>query len=157
LPQKKALFQMNAHQGFVRGLAFAENRALAADSIFVSSGDDKKVQIWSLNGIKAQLSKQRTEKANTTLFKNYLPQATYLSKSGLLNIDHSYSDDIFATSGAVVQVWSYERSSPIHSFESWEVDTVTKLKFNPSETNILAAVCADRSICFYDLRGKTAL
>jgi hypothetical protein len=34
---------MNAHQGFVRGLAFAENHALSADTIFVSSGDDKKV------------------------------------------------------------------------------------------------------------------
>jgi hypothetical protein len=37
----------------VRGVAFAENHSLAADSIFVSSGDDKKVQIWSLNGLKA--------------------------------------------------------------------------------------------------------
>lgn len=43
LPQKKARFQINAHQGFVRGVAFAENHSLAADSIFVSSGDDKKV------------------------------------------------------------------------------------------------------------------
>lgn len=43
LPQKDALFQMNAHTGFVRGLAFAENHQLSADQIFVSSGDDKKV------------------------------------------------------------------------------------------------------------------
>lgn len=75
----------------------------------------------------------------------------------MLNIDHSYSDDLFATSGGVVQIWNYERSSPIQSFESWEVDTVTKLKFNPSETNLLASVAMDRSICFYDIRGKTAL
>ena len=52
LPQKKALFQMNAHYGFVRGLAFAENHSLAADTVFVSSGADNKVQIWSLNGLK---------------------------------------------------------------------------------------------------------
>jgi WD repeat and SOF domain-containing protein 1 len=141
----------------VRGVAFAENHSLAADSIFVSSGDDKKVQIWSLNGLKAQLSKQRNENGNTQLFKNYLPQATYLSKVGVLNIDHSYAEDLFATSGGVVQIWNYERSSPIQSFESWEVDTVTKLKFNPSETNLLASVAMDRSICFYDLRGKSAL
>lgn len=73
LPQKKALFQLNAHQGFVRGLAFAENHTLAADTIFVSSGDDKKVQIWSLNGLKSQQLKQRNELSNTSLFKNYLP------------------------------------------------------------------------------------
>lgn len=103
------------------------------------------------------MQKQRNEHSNTTLFKNYLPQATYHSKAGVLNIDHSYSDDLFATSGAVVQIWNYERSSPIQSFESWEVDTVTKLKFNPSETNLLASVSQDRSICFYDIRGRSAL
>ena len=53
LPAKKPLFQLNAHTGFVRGVAFAENHSLAADTIFVSSGDDKKVQIWSTNGLKA--------------------------------------------------------------------------------------------------------
>ena len=94
---------------------------------------------------------------NTSLFKNYLPQATYISKGAVLNIDHSYSDDLFATSGSVVQIWNYERSSPVQSFESWNVDTVTKLKFNPSETNLIASVGMDRSICFYDIRGKTAL
>lgn len=36
-------------------------------------------------------------------------------------------------------------------------DTVTKLKFNPSETSILASVAMDRSLNFYDLRGKSAL
>jgi hypothetical protein len=36
----------------VRGLAFAENHQLAADSIFVSTGDDKKVCIWSVNSLK---------------------------------------------------------------------------------------------------------
>ena len=73
LPQKQALFQINAHESFVRGLAFAENHSLAADTIFVSSGDDKKVQIWSLNGLKAQMQKQRDELSNTLLYKNYNP------------------------------------------------------------------------------------
>ena len=31
---------------------------------------------------------------------------------------------------------------------------MTKCKFNPSETNLLASVCVDRSLIFYDLRGK---
>lgn len=50
--ERKSLFTINAHANFVRGLSFANNRALSADTIFVSSGDDKKVQIWSLNSIK---------------------------------------------------------------------------------------------------------
>lgn len=57
----------------MRGLAFAENHSLAADNIFVSSGDDKKVQIWSVNALKAQMNKQRADDSNTALFKNYTP------------------------------------------------------------------------------------
>lgn len=55
LTERKPLYQINAHSGFVRGLSFAGNHTLAADTFFVSSGDDKKVCIWSLNGIKRQL------------------------------------------------------------------------------------------------------
>ena len=55
-----------------------------------------------------------------------------------------------------MQVWSYERSTPIQSFE-WGVDTVTKLKFNPSETNIIASISLDRSVVLYDIRGNSAL
>jgi len=48
-----------------------------------------------------------------------------------MGLDHSYSDDLFATAGGVVSIWNYERSSPIQTFE-WGIDTVTKIKFNPS-------------------------
>ena len=141
----------------VRGLAFAENHSLSADTIFVSTGEDKKVCIWSLNGLKAQYEKERPSIVAGATFKNYIPKATYMSKGMVLGCDHSYSDDLFATAGSVVQIWNYERSSPLLSFDTWNVDTVYKLKFNPSETNVLASVCGDRSLCFYDIRGKTAL
>ena len=91
------------------------------------------------------------------IFKNYTPKATFASKQNLLGCDSSYGEDLFATAGGVVQVWSYERSTPVQSFKTHESDTVTKLRFNPSETSLLASVCNDRSLIFYDLRGKTAL
>ena len=56
-----------------------------------------------------------------------------------------------------MQVWSYERSTPVQQFKTWDADTITKVKFNPSETSLIASVCQDRSVIFYDLRGKTAL
>ena len=55
-----------------------------------------------------------------------------------------------------MQVWGYERSSPLQEFE-WGSETITKLKFNPSEFNILASVSFDRSICLYDIRGNTPI
>ncbi len=52
LPARKPLHIVNAHPHMVRGLCFANNRQLSADTIFVSTGDDKKVNIWSVQGLK---------------------------------------------------------------------------------------------------------
>ena len=76
----------------MRGLTFAGNHTLAADTIFVSTGDDKKVCIWSLGGLKKQLKEHLNEHGNATILKNYVPKATYVSKSMVLNCDHSYAD-----------------------------------------------------------------
>jgi WD repeat and SOF domain-containing protein 1 len=59
MPERRATYQLNAHQGFVRGLCFGQNHPLSADTIFVSTGDDKKVCIWSVNSIKKQLEDHR--------------------------------------------------------------------------------------------------
>ena len=40
----------------VKGLAFANNKKLAADTIFSSVGGDKKVQLWSMNKLKDEYS-----------------------------------------------------------------------------------------------------
>lgn len=160
LPRQKPLFQINAHDRFVRGTSFAGNHALAADTIFLSTGDDSKVCIWSLSGLKRQYEDSLEQKASDDagpIFKNYTPQASYQSKTELLGCDANWGENTFATAGAVVQVWNYERSTPLQQFKTWDVDTISKLKFNPSETNLLASVCNDRSLIFYDLRGKSAL
>lgn len=150
---------------FVRGLSFANNNPLAADSIFVSAGDDKKIHLWSTNKLKEQFKtfqeetqehQQMVVNSHSNATKNYNPRATYVSKQMLSQIDHSYADDMFATAGSCVQVWNYERSAPVQTFE-WGVDSVTKLKFNPSQHNLIAAVAVDRSICLYDIRGNTPM
>ena len=68
---------------FVRGTTFAKNHALSADTIFCSAGDDSKVCIWSLNGLKRQyeesLGGQDEDAAHGRIFKNYKPKATYAS------------------------------------------------------------------------------
>jgi WD repeat and SOF domain-containing protein 1 len=117
LNETKPLFNINAHSGFVRGLTFANNSPISADTIFVSTGDDKKVNLWSANKLKQQFQddllgqEQVAGAINRT--HNYLPRATYLSKSLLTGIDHSYSENLFVTGGGVVQLWNYERSSPL--------------------------------------------
>jgi WD repeat and SOF domain-containing protein 1 len=56
--ERRPIFRINAHERFVRGLTFANNSQLAADTIFVSSGDDKKVQIWSVNKLKDEVERE---------------------------------------------------------------------------------------------------
>lgn len=80
----------------------------------------------------------------------------YLSKIILGNVDHMYKDDYFATAGQVVQVWNYERSKPYLKFE-WGADTVLKVKFNPSDTHLLAGTGIDSSLVLYDTRGENPL
>ena len=55
-----------------------------------------------------------------------------------------------------MQIWSYQRTKPIYQLE-WNIDSILKVKYNPSEPNILCATCIDRSIILYDLRGETPI
>jgi len=85
----------------------------------VSSGSDQKVCIWSLNSIKEQNLKNRAQSGETALtgqqplFRNFEPKASYISKDVLLGCDHTHDSQTFATAGQYVQVWNYERSTPI--------------------------------------------
>jgi WD repeat and SOF domain-containing protein 1 len=45
-------------------------------------------------------------------------------------IDHHWRENLFATAGAAVEVWSHERSEPVNTF-TWGADSVLSVKFNP--------------------------
>jgi WD repeat and SOF domain-containing protein 1 len=88
--------------------------------------------------------------------KKVQPLTKYLSKWVTNNVDHSPTEMEFVTSGDLVQVWSYERSKPIYELQ-WNVDSILKVKYNPSEHNILLGSCSDRSLILYDLRAETPI
>lgn len=71
-------------------------------------------------------------------------------------IDTSFSDPYFVTGGEIVQLWNEERGTSFQKCD-WGIDTVTKVKFNPVETNLIACTSMDRGIYIYDIRGKSAL
>ena len=53
-----------------------------------------------------------------------------------------------------VDVWDHERSEPVSSF-SWGADTVTAVRFNPADSELLASAASDRAVALYDLRSAT--
>ena len=138
VPERKKIFSINAHKLAIKGLSFSSD-----GQRFVSSGDDKVINLYDFY----QALEQK---------KDQEPLHRYLSKCVLGNVDHQYKSDCFATSGSVVQVWNYNRSKPVLDFE-WGADTVLKVKFNPSDTNLLAGTGIDRTIALYDIRGETPL
>ena len=84
------------------------------------------------------------------------PTNKYLSESLIQSIDCSPSDPNFATGGEIVQLWSQERGSPFQKCD-WGIDTVTKVKFNPVDENLIACTSMDRGVYIYDIRGKAGL
>lgn len=55
---------------------------------------------------------------------------------------------------AQVDVWDHERSEPVSSF-AWGADTVTAVRFNPADSELLASAASDRAVALYDLRSAT--
>ncbi|WWD20645.1 hypothetical protein CI109_105121 [Kwoniella shandongensis] len=90
------------------------------------------------------------------LGQNLEPTMTYTSKNGFNSIDHHRTDAVFATASNTVQIWDENRSAPLSTLAfGSSMETVTGVRFNQSETSVLASVGNDRTMCLYDIRtGK---
>jgi len=126
-----------AHTGFVRGATVSPDGTKA-----ISCGDDKAVKMWTLDSRTCTLSAE--------------PTATYHASSISNSIDHHWNKPLFVTTGDTVDVWDYQRSAPLSSYE-WGCERVITGRFNPAEPALIASTGVDRSIGLYDLRGNTAI
>jgi len=79
-----------------------------------------------------------------------------MGKSPFSGIDFKRDSTIFATSGSVVTIWDINSSSPVGQY-SWGNDSLTTVKFNPVQTEILASCATDRSVILYDLQSNTPI
>jgi len=117
----------------------------ADGTTFISVGEDKIIKQWNYPEEEEELSRGELE-----------PVSTILGKFVFLGIDHHWTESIFATCGDQVDIWDESRSEPIRSF-TWGVDSITNIKFNPIEYNILATTGSDRTVALYDIRNSTPL
>ncbi|XP_064540660.1 DDB1- and CUL4-associated factor 13 [Drosophila montana] len=126
-----------AHDGFVRGIAYARN----GERLF-TVGDDKTIKVWSSQ---APDVGQEEEPVNTILSRHILH-----------GISHNRKDNSFATCGEVCAIWDEKHNDPIKTLK-WGVDTLHTISYNPVETNVLACCASDRSIILYDQREAQPL
>lgn len=130
LVERNEVISINAHDGTVKGLTYtAQGRLLSCSA-------DKTVKLWELT-------------SNN-------PINIYMSNSAFSCVDHHYSEPLFATSSTKIEIWDENRNKPVFSME-WGADTIQTVKFNQTETNILASAGADRSLILYDIRTAKPL
>ncbi|XP_076297533.1 DDB1- and CUL4-associated factor 13 [Lasioglossum baleicum] len=121
-----------AHDGIIRGIVYSINA-----SHIITVGDDKTIKLW------------KTEKP---LFgAEEEPVNTIISKTMISGISHHRYRPIFATCGEACHLWEETRNEPIKTFR-WGVDSLYDVKYNPVQSNLLAACASDRSIILYDAR-----
>ncbi|KAF8652846.1 hypothetical protein AX16_004121 [Volvariella volvacea WC 439] len=126
----------NAHKGKVSGLCFADSDRL------LSCGVDRNIKLWSIN-------EDSTSESHT-------PLNVYPTKNALNSIDHHRTDPIFATASNIVQIWDETKSAPISNLTfPTSNESITGIKFNLSESSVLASIGSDRTFTLYDIRtGK---
>ena len=138
LARQECLSVVNAHEGFVRGLCL--NRE---GNSLVSVGEDKIIKQWTFPDDDAYPDK-------------WEPSSTILGVGVFLGVDHHWESPLYATCGDQVDVWDESRSEATASF-TWGMDSISHVKFNPVETDVLATCASDRSITLYDIRQSSPL
>ena len=132
------------HSRVITGLSFGLD-----GQQFYSCSDDGLVRLWSI-------SATTNEDGSTS----HGPLQTWRTPGSFKSIDHHWHDEHFATaSDESVSIWSPERSAPIQKHtDLWgSDDTVTVVRYNPAERNLLAHCSADRGIGLHDTRAGSAL
>ena len=138
LARRECLTAVPAHSGFVRGICMDPE-----GTSFFTVGEDKVIKQWKYPEESAEEEEME-------------PVSTILGKTVFQGIDHHWSDPVFATCGERVDIWDESRSEPVRSF-TWGADSVTNVRFNPVECNLLATAGTDRTVALYDVRRPTPL
>jgi len=136
-----------AHYGMVSGLVVTPRHQM------LSCGDDKTIKLWSVNADEFNhtiTDEEIYDKKDQGLVK------TFLGEHAFKGIDHHFDQDLFVTGGATIQLWDINRSKNISDL-SWGADNINTVKFNKTETNIIASAGSDNSIVLYDVRTNSPI
>ncbi|KII91650.1 hypothetical protein PLICRDRAFT_51786 [Plicaturopsis crispa FD-325 SS-3] len=130
-----------AHKGKVSGLCFSDGDRL------LSCGVDRNIKLWDTSNGDDETEAGPSERKPLNIFPG---------KSAFNSIDHHRNQPLFATASNLVQVWDETKSAPISNLTfPTSTETITAVKFNLSESSILASIGSDRTFTLYDIRtGK---
>jgi len=140
----------DAHKGKISGICWSPSE----EDRLLSCGSDMCVKIWD--------TANRTERGGDVNMEagpsqKRKPVAVFNGKFAFNSIDHHRHDPIFATASSVLQVWDETKTTPISNItHPTSNETISSLRFAPSEPSVLASVGSDRTFILYDIRTSTA-
>jgi len=152
LPTRTCIKNLNAHRQAVKGLVFG------LDQDFYSCSQDGTVRRFSISEV---LSRDVDVDAGEELnliggFAN-----TWRINGSFQSIDHQWNSErqFVTASDSSLQLWNPERSTPIQTHDHlWgSADTVSVVRFHPSEHQIVANCSQDRGIGLHDIRTASAM
>jgi len=143
-----------AHSGLVNGLVFCRE-----EGGFLSCGQDGYVRRWALPDFSGY---KGAEKVKDEEEDGLIQSWRHAQSSNLTSIDHHWESPNFATaSSSSVDIWSYQRSSPIQSHIPssfrWGDATITHLKYNQAQTDLIGYTSSDRGVGLIDTRASQPL
>ncbi|KAG5418122.1 sof1 [Candida metapsilosis] len=142
LTSREETASFRAHYGMCTGLVITPKNQM------LSCGDDKSIKLWSVNSEDFDKNVQDDE---IYTHKDQGLVKTFIGEHAFKGIDHHREDAMFVTGGAQIQLWDMNRSKYISNL-SWGADNVNTVKFNQTETNIIASTGSDNAIVLYDIR-----
>ncbi|CAL1710018.1 unnamed protein product [Somion occarium] len=127
--------------GKISGVCFADEDRL------LTCGVDRNVKLWDTR----EVDENGAGPSDVRKPLNVFP-----GKSAFNSIDHHRTDPIFATASNIVQIWDETKSAPISNLSfPTSIETISAIKFNLSESSVLASIGSDRTFTLYDIRtGK---
>ncbi|QRV98814.1 U3 small nucleolar RNA-associated protein [Ceratobasidium sp. AG-Ba] len=140
LAEQKHLVRVpGAHKGTVSAITYAEGPRL------LSCGVDRTVKLWDT-----------TPSDDSSAESSRAPLNVFPGKAAFNAIDHHRTDQLFATASNIVQLWDETKSTPVSNLTfPTSNETITALRFNLSESSVLATTGTDRTMTLYDIRtGK---
>lgn len=180
LSQRRALLKLDAHKGMVGGLCWTAEARDGKRGLITAGKLDGQIKIWRSQAFAPGMTVEEEEEESmldsagavgedgfdeddlamddkaTTRGQNLEPSLVINSKNGFNSLDHHRSDGVFATASSCVQIWDETRTAPLSTLSfGGSMETVACVRFNQSETSVLASVGNERTMCLYDVRtGK---
>ncbi len=149
LGSRKCQWTAQGHKGKLAGITTDPFGEFA-----FSCGVDNTVKMWKINT--GSYMNYDDEDLNELNAVTNAPINVFLGQHYFNAIHHHNKNPQFATGSDTVDIWDQSRNEPIHSFQ-WGASTITTLRFNPIDTDIIASSGSDRSIVLYDVRSKLPL